>query len=133
MSPTSWRAVAGESEWLRSVSGSGRAWRLSLNDEGEPVRAFPVRPDRDDRGMTNTAKSLGSTENADSAPDQSGPYVQSLARGLRVIKAFDGDHPQMTLSDIARSTGLTRATSRRFLLTLVELGYVKTDGRMFAL
>jgi IclR family pca regulon transcriptional regulator len=39
----------------------------------------------------------------------------------------------MTLSDIARSTGLTRATSRRFLLTLVELGYVKTDGRMFAL
>jgi len=93
----------------------------------------PFQSARDDRGMTNTAKSLGSTENADTAPDQSGPYVQSLARGLSVIRAFDGDHPQMTLSDIARSTGLTRATSRRFLLTLVELGYVKTDGRMFAL
>jgi IclR family transcriptional regulator, pca regulon regulatory protein len=93
----------------------------------------PFQSDRDDRGMTNTAKSLGSTENADTAPDPSGPYVQSLARGLSVIRAFDGDHPQMTLSDIARRTGLTRATSRRFLLTLVELGYVKTDGRMFAL
>ncbi|GAA1211735.1 IclR family transcriptional regulator domain-containing protein [Rhodoglobus aureus] len=74
-----------------------------------------------------------STEQADSARDPSGQYVQSLARGLTVIRAFDGDHPVMTLSDIARRTGLTRATSRRFLLTLVELGYVKTDGRMFSL
>ena len=39
----------------------------------------------------------------------------------------------MTLSDIARRTGLTRATSRRFLLTLVELGYVRTDDRLFTL
>src|SRR5690606_9465801 len=65
--------------------------------------------------------------------DPSGQYVQSLARGLSVIRAFDDDHSAMTLSDIARRTGLTRATSRRFLLTLSELGYVKTDGRMFSL
>lgn len=70
---------------------------------------------------------------ADSAPDPSGQYVQSLARGLSVFRAFDSDHPEMTLSDLARRTGLTRATSRRFLLTLVELGYVKTDGRLFSL
>src|SRR5690606_18541013 len=69
----------------------------------------------------------------DSPRDPSGQYVQSLARGLSVIRAFDDDHPEMTLSDIARRTGLTRATSRRFLLTLSELGYVKTDGRMFSL
>jgi len=73
------------------------------------------------------------SEKSDTARDPSGQYVQSLARGLSVIRAFDADHPEMTLSDIARRTSLTRATSRRFLLTLVELGYVKTDGRMFAL
>ncbi len=60
-------------------------------------------------------------------------FVQSLERGLAVIRAFDGDHPELTLSDVARATGLTRATARRFLLTLVELGYVRTDGRLFAL
>lgn len=76
--------------------------------------------------------SVDSTD-SDGSRDPSGQYVQSLARGLSVIRAFDGDHPEMTLSDIARRTGLTRATSRRFLLTLVELGYVKTDGRMFSL
>ncbi|MHA6669337.1 IclR family transcriptional regulator domain-containing protein [Homoserinimonas sp. A447] len=76
--------------------------------------------------------SADSTE-SDGSRDPSGQYVQSLARGLSVIRAFDGDHPEMTLSDISRRTGLTRATSRRFLLTLVELGYVKTDGRMFSL
>jgi IclR family pca regulon transcriptional regulator len=39
----------------------------------------------------------------------------------------------MTLSEVARVTGLTRAAARRFLLTLADLGYVRTDGRMFAL
>lgn len=67
------------------------------------------------------------------SPEPSGQYVQSLARGLSVIRAFDSDHPEMTLSEVARATGLTRATARRFLLTLAELGYVRTDGRFFVL
>lgn len=62
-----------------------------------------------------------------------GQYVQSLARGLSVIRAFDAEHASMTLSEVSRRTGLTRATARRFLLTLVELGYVRTDGRTFEL
>lgn len=60
-------------------------------------------------------------------------HVQSLVRGLAVIRAFDAEHPEQTLSDVARTTGLTRAAARRFLLTLVDLGYVRTDGRLFAL
>jgi IclR family pca regulon transcriptional regulator len=57
--------------------------------------------------------------------------VQSLERGLAVIRAFDADHDRMTLSDVARRTGLTRATARRFLHTLVQLDYMQTDGRHF--
>jgi IclR family pca regulon transcriptional regulator len=60
-------------------------------------------------------------------------FVQSLERGLAVIRAFDGEHPALTLSDVSRRTGLTRAAARRFLLTLVELGYVHHDGREFML
>jgi len=60
-------------------------------------------------------------------------FVQSLERGLAVIRAFGADTPQLTLSDAARATGLTRAATRRFLLTLADLGYVRTDGRLFAL
>ena len=60
-------------------------------------------------------------------------FIQSLERGLAVIRAFDAEHPELTLSEVARSTGLTRAAARRFLLTLVELGYVRTDGRLFTL
>jgi IclR family pca regulon transcriptional regulator len=77
-------------------------------------------------------------EAADSArggavPAASDQYVQSLARGLAVIRAFDTDHPKMTLTEVAARTDLTRATARRFLYTLVELGYVRTDGKIFAL
>jgi len=64
---------------------------------------------------------------------RSSDFVQSLERGLAVIRAFDADHPELTLSDVARSTGLTRAAARRFLLTLVDLGYMRTDGRLFGL
>lgn len=60
-------------------------------------------------------------------------YVQSLARGLTVIRAFNESAPEMTLSEVARATNLSRAAARRFLHTLVQLGYVWTDGRVFAL
>jgi IclR family transcriptional regulator, pca regulon regulatory protein len=60
-------------------------------------------------------------------------FVQSLARGLQVITAFGPERPELSLSDVARATGLTRAAARRFLLTLRDLGYVQTDGRLFRL
>lgn len=60
-------------------------------------------------------------------------FVQSLERGLAVIRAFDARHPELTLSEVARACELTRAAARRFLLTLVDLGYVRTDGRLFSL
>jgi IclR family transcriptional regulator, pca regulon regulatory protein len=60
-------------------------------------------------------------------------FVQSLERGLAVIRAFDGERRELTLSDVARICDLTRAAARRFLLTLADLGYVTTDGRLFRL
>jgi IclR family pca regulon transcriptional regulator len=65
--------------------------------------------------------------------DRAAHFVQSLERGLVVIRAFGADTPTLTLSEVARSTGLTRAATRRFLLTLSDLGYVRSDGRQFAL
>lgn len=50
-----------------------------------------------------------------------------------IIRCFGSDAPQQTVSELAVKTGLTRATVRRFLITLMELGYVETDGRMFRL
>lgn len=64
---------------------------------------------------------------------QAGEHVQSLARGIAVLRSFSADSPRQTLADVARATGLTRATSRRLLLTLVDLGYARTDGKHFEL
>jgi IclR family pca regulon transcriptional regulator len=65
--------------------------------------------------------------------DAGGEFVQSLARGLAVIRAFDAEYPELSLSDVARRAGLARAAARRFLHTLISLGYVRSDGRLFAL
>lgn len=60
-------------------------------------------------------------------------YVQSLDRGLAVIRAFDAEHPRLTLTEVAARADLTRAAAWRFLHTLVSLGYVAVDGRLFSL
>ncbi|WNC92288.1 IclR family transcriptional regulator [Paraburkholderia sp. FT54] len=71
---------------------------------------------------------------AEPAPDKPGDsYVQSFARGLAVIRAFDATRPEQTLTDVAAATGLTRAGARRILLTLQTLGYVEAEGRLFRL
>jgi IclR family transcriptional regulator, pca regulon regulatory protein len=66
-------------------------------------------------------------------PGHGAHFVRSLERGLAVLRTFSAAAPELTLSDVARATGLTRAAARRFLLTLVDLGYVRTDGKLFAL
>jgi IclR family pca regulon transcriptional regulator len=59
--------------------------------------------------------------------------LQSLERGLAVLQVFSKDNARLTLSDVARLAGITRATARRILLTLEHLGYVRADGRLFFL
>lgn len=59
------------------------------------------------------------------------PRVQSLVRGLSVIRTFDAERPRQTLAQVAEATGLARATARRFLHTLVGIGYAGTDGNEF--
>ena len=66
-------------------------------------------------------------------PAQNSDFVQSLERGLAVIRAFDAEHRELALSEVARLTGLTRAAARRFLLTLVKLGYVNFSQGRFSL
>jgi IclR family transcriptional regulator, pca regulon regulatory protein len=62
-----------------------------------------------------------------------GEFVTSFARGLEVIQAFDGGHPEMTLTEVAAETGLSPAATRRFLHTLVQLGYAAQVGKRFVL
>ncbi|MEJ5919063.1 MULTISPECIES: IclR family transcriptional regulator domain-containing protein [unclassified Corynebacterium] len=63
----------------------------------------------------------------------SSQHVQSFARGLAVIKSFNETRSAQTLSEVAEVTGLSRATARRFLHTLVDEGYATTDGSKFRL
>ncbi|MHB2166095.1 IclR family transcriptional regulator domain-containing protein [Alsobacter sp. R-9] len=59
--------------------------------------------------------------------------VGGLQNGLAVIEAYDAQNPRLSITDVAKRTGLTRAASRRYLLTLVRLGYAEHDGKFFAL
>src|SRR4249919_3904738 len=58
----------------------------------------------------------------------SGPdFVESLARGLDVLRCFDSARPSMTLDEVAAAAGLARPTARRLVLTL-GTAYVASLG-----
>ena len=57
----------------------------------------------------------------DSSPD----FIEAIARGLDVIRAFGPGQPVMSLAAVAAASDLPRPTARRILLTLEELGYVR--------
>jgi IclR family pca regulon transcriptional regulator len=60
-------------------------------------------------------------------------FVEALARGLDVLSCFDADHRSMSLTEVAAAAGLARPTARRLLLTLAELGYVRSSPGGFGL
>jgi IclR family pca regulon transcriptional regulator len=60
-------------------------------------------------------------------------FVLSLARGLCVIESFEGHHDGRSIVEIAQSTGLSRASVRRLLLTLELGGYVERNRQVYRL
>ncbi len=86
--------------------------------------------------MVKSVKAAKPKESRGRAPSMVGgikraDYVSALARGLDVLRLFSESRPQLSASDVALLTGLSRAAARRFLLTLSELGYLRNDGEMF--
>jgi IclR family transcriptional regulator, pca regulon regulatory protein len=65
----------------------------------------------------------------DSSPD----FIEAIARGLDVIRSFDASRPAMSLSEVAVASGLPRPTARRILITLEQLGYVRSGDEGFVL
>lgn len=56
-----------------------------------------------------------------------------LAKGLAVIESFGADRPRQSIAEVSAASGLDRATARRCLLTLAQLGYADYDGKFFTL
>lgn len=63
----------------------------------------------------------------------SGDYIQSLERGLKVLQSFSQQNPAMTVSEMAKGTGLSRPTVRRILLTLEHLGFAESRNGLYSL
>jgi IclR family pca regulon transcriptional regulator len=62
-----------------------------------------------------------------------GDIVRSLARGLAVLKSFTSQHTTLSVTQVAERTGLSRAAVRRLLITLENLGYVRSEHQRYAL
>lgn len=61
---------------------------------------------------------------------KSADFIQSLERGLSIIQAFSPENPDLSVSEAAKITNLSRPAVRRILLTLEALGYLhSTNGR----
>jgi IclR family transcriptional regulator, pca regulon regulatory protein len=61
------------------------------------------------------------------------PRLEQLERAVAVLRAFDAEHPRLTVSEVAQLTDTTRASARRILLTFQSLGLLRSEGRHFTL
>ena len=85
----------------------------------------------DDVGSRGQARETGPRPFADFEGDAD--FVLSLARGLRVLEAFEGSTDGLSAAEVSRFSGLSRAAVRRILITLERLGYAESDGRVYRL
>lgn len=83
--------------------------------------------------IIGTKDTLEAGRNVAEKKREDGDFVESLARGLKVIRAFSTSHLAFTVSDMAAATDLARPTARRLLLTLEQLGYVRAKDGLFML
>lgn len=58
-------------------------------------------------------------------------WIAGLEKGLSLIQTFDEANSRQTATQAGLRCGLTRTAARRYLLTLLHLGYVATDGKLF--
>ncbi|QWF39905.1 IclR family transcriptional regulator domain-containing protein [Bordetella hinzii] len=65
------------------------------------------------------------------ATPESESFVRTFARGLKIIETMGQGDARQTLADIAAAVELPRTAVRRFLMTLIELSFVKTDGKHY--
>lgn len=65
------------------------------------------------------------------ATPESESFIRTFARGLKIIEAMGQGAARQTLGDVAEAVDLPRTAVRRFLLTLIELSFVKTDGKHY--
>lgn len=81
----------------------------------------------DDSGRAGGA--VGESLEADGDPN----FMTSLARGLAVIRGFASTPHGLTIAQLSKSTGISRAAVRRCLYTLEQLGYVGSEGTSYSL
>lgn len=96
---------------------------------------MPSRTDNRDRNTGSQKEGfLEVKEKTDAgAVEGSADFVLSLARGLKVLEAFEGHMGGRSAADLSRQTGLSRAAVRRLLMTLEGLGYAESNGRSYRL
>jgi IclR family pca regulon transcriptional regulator len=81
-------------------------------------------------GIFGAVHLLSTKDNPVATPD-SEAFVQTFARGLQVIEVMGSGNGPQTLAAIASASQIPRTAVRRFLLTLVNLDFVRSDGKQY--
>lgn len=93
---------------------------------------------RDKRTTADTSRDGGGRTTDARASDARTPqgiaradFIEGMAKGMAVLESFDTHRQRLNATQAAERAGLTRASARRHLLTLVHLGFLESDGHWY--
>jgi IclR family transcriptional regulator, pca regulon regulatory protein len=127
------KSTSSKSTGLESTGLESTGLEFGVRGLGPLGHGTESRPEPRPESRPESVPQASTYSNGGDNGERSGEFVQSLERGLSVLRVFSAKTPTLTLSETARIAGLTRATARRILHTFEALGYVRNDGRQFSL
>jgi IclR family pca regulon transcriptional regulator len=68
------------------------------------------------------------TSGEDPAAGATRYFINSIAKAFQILEVFTADTSRLNLTDLARLSGLNKATARRIALTLCDVGYLRQVG-----
>jgi IclR family transcriptional regulator, pca regulon regulatory protein len=77
--------------------------------------------------MSAIPKRIAAAKKSSNAETSDVLLVKSVEKAFRVLSAFDGANPALSLTQIATEIELDKSATQRFTHTLVKLGYLRKD------
>jgi IclR family transcriptional regulator, pca regulon regulatory protein len=122
---------AGASTSTKSTGADASVEAQRKASSGESAGAAGAKARRAKATKKSTAADASAKKSGEPRirPDADPRLSRSLEYGVAMLESFSDERQVLGIADIAEIVGVSRSTTHRYAMTLVELGYLEQDSK----